>query len=277
MVGTVGLEGITVLFEFEHAIAATQGARNYQEDAAAVWPDTDGSGAAGGALCPEASLLVAVLSDGMGGHIAGALASKTICTSFIDRYINGSGDPRTRLHEALHGANREITAKVEDDPELAGMGATAVGLCVGGWGAHWISVGDSPLYLYRDGELVMLNEDHSMAPIIDRMAERGEISAAEAKADGRRHFLRSAVSGSDIEMIDRSKSPLKLAVDDYLIIASDGIQTLEDDEIQRLLDRHGRGGARAVAAALISAVENEKAPYQDNATVLVVRIKTGSN
>ena len=78
-------------------------------------------------------------------------------------------------------------------------------------------------------------------------------------------------------MIDRSKSPLKLEVDDYLIIASDGIQTLEDDEIQRLLDRHGREGARAVAAALISAVENEKAPYQDNATVLVVRIKIGSN
>ena len=165
--------------------------------------------------------------------------------------MKGSGGAIERLQAALFESNRELAQKVEEDEDLAGMGATAVGLSVGTWGAHWISVGDSPLYLYRDNELVVLNEDHSMAPVLDKMAERGEISRADAKSDGRRHFLRSAVSGTDIEMIDQSVMPLPLAADDYLVIASDGIQSLDKDAIQDCISAHADQGAKKVAAALI--------------------------
>jgi len=228
------------------------------------------------ALPAEAGELVAILSDGMGGHAAGALASQTICTTFIDRYVKGRGSAIERLQAALFDSNREIAHKVEEDEDLAGMGATAVGLSVGKWGAHWISVGDSPLYLYRDNELVVLNEDHSMAPVLDKMAERGEISRQDAKSDGRRHFLRSAVSGTDIEMIDRSVMPLPLAADDYLVIASDGIQTLDNDTIQNCISVHANEGAKKVAAALLKAVEVENLPHQDNTTVLIIKVINNS-
>ncbi len=220
--------------------------------------------------------MVAILADGMGGHAAGALAAQTICDTFIDRYVKASGEATERLQSSLFAANRELALKVKADDELAGMGATAVGLSVGTWGAHWISVGDSPLFLYRDRELVVLNEDHSMAPVLDKMAERGEISHRDAKADGRRHFLRSAVSGSEIEMVDRSVMPLPLSPDDYLVIASDGIQTLENDAIRNCVAAHCAAGANRVATELLAAVEAEGIPHQDNATVLVIKVKDRS-
>ncbi len=270
MVGIVGFEGITTLFEY--AIAAIKGGRNYQEDSAAVWFAPEKLGPGRQALPVGAGELVAVLADGMGGHAGGALASQTICETFIDDYVKTSGDAIQRLRSALLGANRKLAQKVKDDEELAGMGATAVGLSVGTWGAHWISVGDSPLFLYRDRELVVLNEDHSMAPVLDKMAERGEISRADARADGRRHFLRSAVSGSEIEMIDRSVMPLPLMPGDYLVIASDGIQTLENDAIQDCITAHCAAGAKRVADELVAAVDAEGVAHQDNATVLVINV-----
>lgn len=221
---------------------------------------------------PEAAgQLVAVLADGMGGHTAGALAAQTICQTFVDSFVQGDGPAADRLRAALFASNRKLTEKVRQNSELEGMGATAVGLALGKWGAHWISVGDSPLYLYRAGELAVLNEDHSMAPVLDKMAERGEISVAEAKADARRHFLRSAVSGDEIDLIDRSAQPLPLELGDYIVVASDGLQTLPDEQIAETIAASEKDGPDGVASALLDAVEAEKHPHQDNATVLVLR------
>jgi len=216
-------------------------------------------------------VLVAVLADGMGGHTAGALAAQTICTTFVDAFVEHDGLAAERLQAALFASNDKLSEKVREDSDLEGMGATTVGLALGRWGAHWISVGDSPLYLYRAGELVVLNEDHSMAPVLDKMAERGEISRADAKSDARRHFLRSAVSGTEIELIDRSVMPLALENGDYIIAASDGIQTLDEEQIARTITASEHAGPDGVAKALIAAVEAAKHPYQDNATLLVLR------
>lgn len=278
MVRTVKSEGIVPLFE--HAIRAIQGGRNYQEDAAVVWP---GGAPLGPSACdlPENALpesagqQIAVLADGMGGHAAGALAAQTICEHFVESYVAGAGPATERLQAALFASNGAIGDKVDEDSDLAGMGATAVGLSLGTWdgqlGAHWISVGDSPLFLYRAGELVQLNEDHSMAPVLDKMAARGEIRERDALTDGRRHFLRSAVSGGEIELIDRSVMPLPLEEDDYLVIASDGLQTLNDAAIARTIAAHETKGSDAVARALIAAVEAAAIPHQDNTTVIVLR------
>ncbi len=261
--------------DYEFARASTQGARNYQEDTAAVWP-ADGAEprvpARPSAQSHDGSI-VAVLADGMGGHAGGALASRMVCEHFLDACVSRNGPVSERLIEALQVANLAVARKVAENPMLSGMGSTLIGARFGTEGVEWVSVGDSPLLLYRAGEIALLNEDHSLAPELDRMVAAGRMTEEEARHDPRRHMLRSAVTGDEIDMVDVSRRPLKLETGDYVILASDGLHTLEPLEIARLISAYGREGAQAVAKALIREVELLREPHQDNATVIAVRLK----
>jgi protein phosphatase len=150
------------------------------------------------------------------------------------------------------------------------MGCTLVGVVFGPDGVEWVSVGDSPLFLVRKGEIVLLNEDHSLAPEIDKLAARGKISWDQAMADPRRHVLRSALTGTEIELVDHSHRPLALQPGDVVVLASDGIHTLSHAEIAQLVS--GAAGPDAAADALLAAVEAAGDAYQDNTTVVVVRV-----
>ena len=154
---------------------------------------------------------------------------------------------------------------------MDGMGSTLVGTIFGANGLEWISVGDSPLYLVRREEIALLNEDHSLAPALDRLAAEGRISIEEAKNDPRRHMLRSAITGEELDLIDISKKPLHLEAGDYVIVASDGIHTLEEAEIVRLVSSYADDGPSAVAHAIVRAIDDAGAAHQDNATVIAVR------
>jgi protein phosphatase len=250
---------------FDYASRASKGARSYQEDAADVRPAAGPQGAAA---------LTAVLADGMGGHAGGALASSTACQIFLRAYETSSGDVPARLDEALQLANAAIAACVDDNPALSGMGCTLIGAEFGPEGVEWVSVGDSPLFLVRKGEIALLNEDHSLAPEIDKLAAAGKMSWEAARADPRRHFLRSAVTGAEIDLIDRSRRPLALQDGDIVILASDGIQTLAQAAILQVVEAHAAEGPEAIAQALLAAVEAAGETYQDNATVVVVRART---
>ena len=257
---------------FDYASRASKGARSYQEDAAEVRAGHDsgqGTAAAGQLGSPA---LTAVLADGMGGHAGGALASSTACRMFLRAYETASGDVPARLNEALLVANAAIADCVEGNPALNGMGCTLIGAEFGPAGLEWVSVGDSPLFLVRKGEIVLLNEDHSLAPEIDKLAAAGKLSWEAARADPRRHYLRSAVTGGEIELVDRSRRPLALEAGDVVILASDGIQTLAQPAILRVAQERAGEGPDAIAEALLAAVDAAREAYQDNATVVVVRV-----
>ena len=261
-----------LIIPYEHAVAATRGARDYQEDTAAVWP---GGGdpfiTVDEAAAADSGAVFAVLADGMGGHAGGALASRMVCEQFLVAAAQFDGSPQDRLLAALEAANAAIAEKVSNNPLLSGMGSTVIGTSFGPNGVEWVSVGDSPLFLFRRGELAVLNEDHSLAPELDRMVAAGKLTADEARRDPRRHMLRSAVTGDEIDMVDTSASPLALEAGDYVVLASDGLATLNEGEIARIIQGYASDGAAAVARALIRAVEALREPHQDNATVLVVR------
>ena len=242
---------------FPYAIRAAQGARSYQEDTAQV---------RGG----DGDRLTAVLADGMGGHAGGAVASELASTSFLDAFSEATGEPVTRLAEALDRANAAIASRAAESPELRGMGCTLIGAEFSEVRMDWVSVGDSPLYLVRDGTITRLNADHSLAPEVDRLAAMGVLTWDEAKTDPRRHVLRSALTGTEIDMVDRSREPVQLEAGDVVILASDGIHTVPEEEIARTADAAETPGA--VADALLAAVAAADDPYQDNTTVVVVRV-----
>jgi protein phosphatase len=253
------------IVKYQVAIRASQGARSYQEDAAAVWQAPDDSAGA-----DEPTRLLAILADGMGGHAGGAIASDAVCASFEAQYIEQEGSPRQRLKAALSAANGAISALVAVQPQLRGMGSTLVGVAFHDDHASWISVGDSPLYLYRRGEMARLNEDHSMAPVLDKLVAAGRLTEEEAEDDPRRHMLRSAVVGEDLDLVDLAQTPWALQDGDVVVLASDGIHSIADVEIARVIAAYRKDGADATADALIAAVREANVPHQDNTTVVVV-------
>lgn len=281
--------------QFDFARRTTQGARHYQEDTAAVWPggnDRFVPAATGAGVSADSQVapgvearddgptcdrpLIAVLADGMGGHTGGALASRMVCEHFLDACAKRNGAVPERLLAALAAANDALARKVDDNPMLSGMGSTLIGVAFSDEGVEWVSVGDSPLLLYRRGEIALLNEDHSLAPELDRLVAAGRLTPEEARHDPRRHMLRSAVTGEEIDLVDVSLKPLRLEPEDYVILASDGLNTLEASEVARIVAAYARDGADAVASALIRAVEQMREPHQDNATVVAVRLKPQS-
>lgn len=246
--------------KFEFAIAAIKGARRYQEDTAMFAPEIGGR-----AVC--------VLADGMGGHAGGADASRIACETFLAS-CRASVDAHSAdiLMRALEDANRAIARAADRMPENTGMGCTLIGAAFEPQGLTWVSVGDSLLYLWRRNSLAVLNDDHSLAPEIDRLAEAGVISWDEAMSDPRRHYLRSAVTGEDMDLIDSPRDAIAIGPGDVLVLASDGLDALDEATISEIIATGATQSAASIAEALVTRVEVAQLPGQDNTTVLAVRV-----
>ena len=250
--------------DFGGRFAAGQipGKRDCQEDDYGVLDGRADLGIDGG----EHTLLVA---DGMGGHVSGDTASRLINKTFIETYPRATGPVTDRLRECLDAANQAIAAAVEEKPELDGMGSTLLAVVVSQRGLEWLSIGDSPLWLFRDSHLVRINSDHSMAPVLADMVAGGRMTEDEMAEDSNRHMLRSAVMGDEISLIDISSQPRDLKKDDLLLLASDGIMTLGEKQIVNILQEMQGASLEENVVALLRAVEDVALPNQDNATVLL--------
>jgi serine/threonine protein phosphatase PrpC len=220
--------------------AQHQGARPYQEDSWALRT-----------LGEEA--LLAVLADGMGGHVGGAVASRLAVGAVVMAMENGG-----TLEAALAAANAAIAEATARDRALESMGSTLVAALVADDAVQWISVGDSPLYLASAGRLVRLNADHSMVPQIEALVGQGVLTAEEAARHPARHTLREAVMGRPLTLIDRGHR--RLDAGERLLLCSDGVETLAGAEIAAAAGRPAQGLVDAVLAAA--------APAQDNITII---------
>ena len=250
--------------ELDGRFAARQipGKREYQEDDYGLLDGRD-LGLDGS---EHTMLLVA---DGMGGHVGGATASGLLSKTVVEAYPQASGPIVDRLRECLEAANKAIADAIAENPELDHMGSTLVAAVVSSEGLNWISVGDSPLWLFREGKLERLNADHSMAPVLADLVAAGRMTAEEAAQDPRRHSLRSAVMGDDIHLVDVSSQPVAVQKSDRLLLASDGLMTLSDQEVEAILKKTQDAPLEDRVAALIQAVEEAEHPHQDNTTVLL--------
>ncbi len=259
---------------FRYASRAMVGAREGQEDScrfASLAPVGSGTVPLERRPARRVVTLLAVLADGMGGHVGGAEASAIACTSFVAAYESETGTERSRLAGALDTSNRAISSALHRDRSLQGMGCTLIGAVFTADGLNWVSVGDSPLLLFRDDKLYQLNEDHSLAPVLDKLAANGEMTLAEAEAHPRRHYLRAALTGDGIEMVDLSTAVLALREGDLVLLASDGLEVLSHAEMADILAARASEGVDGLVAALLAAVEAKGSPNQDNVTVMAVR------
>lgn len=222
---------------------------------------------------PPFSRVLVGLGDGLGAHIGGNVASFLLVSEFIKAYRRSGLAAAWRLRVALEAANEalhHLSRRLHWN--RAPMGSTFIGLMATPGYAHWISVGDSPLFLYRDGQLQRLNADHSLAPLLDARVKRGELTAQEALTHPDRHVLQSACMGLPLTMVDARMEKFPLQPGDTLIAASDGVLTLPRERIQEIVAQDGVFTAGQLADALVVAVKEAHHPRQDNTTIAVVKV-----
>ena len=245
----------------DFAAAATIGSRDRQED---DWGTHSNPPA-----LEEGAVLLAAVADGMGGAPAGDRASGLVIQAFLDSYSAIQRPARERLRHALAHANRELGIAIETTPELAGMGCTLVAALFFADRVEWLSVGDSFILLCRGGRLERINPLHIYARKLDERVRRGEISPERADRNPDRASLTSVVMGGLLEEV--SQGELLLEPGDLVVLASDGIATLPEDELVSICFGQAAQDASAVAESLVARIEALAAKGQDNATVIVVR------
>lgn len=256
---------------YDVASGISQGARDYQEDAiTADFP-----------VGAEAGFVV--LADGMGGHAAGDVASKVVLTEVYSELKFHFADVEgfeAKAPEILRSvtdlANDTLREHTRNHPETEGMGSTLVVPCLIENRMWWISVGDSPLFLYRNGKLSQLNEDHSMAPQIDFMVKQGLMSAADGMDHPDRNCLISVLMGMRIPKIDCPTKPLELKVGDIIICSSDGLQFLTNPQIERFLSKYRKTRSTEIAERLLEELGRLGDPDQDNISFTVIKVNDAS-
>jgi len=233
---------------------------------------------------------LAVLCDGMGGHLAGEVASRIGVTTFTESLTRGADDSspeesdtletpaklaagsasaggpgpeRARMIGAVRLANTAIHRAAQEVAEHAGMGCTLVALHLADGRARYVSVGDSRLYRLRAGVLAQVTEDHTRL----RMFAKLGISLEPGEARMLRGVLTRALGTTPA--IDVDHGEIRTTAGDLWLLCSDGLtDELEDTEIRDLLASAADAGA-AAAACVAMALEKGG---RDNVTVVVARI-----
>jgi len=260
-----GQTGKSQTLTFDVATAAIKGSREYQEDSMlSSFPVGQDAG-------------FAIVADGIGGHVAGHIASALVTTEVFAHLkmqepalVKGTLDIHFALREAAEQANQRLTEHMSKNTDTKGMGSTLLVPVIRGSKLSWISIGDSPLYLFRDGALRQLNKDHSMAPQIDMMVKTGSLSPEKGRDHPDRSTLTSVVSGGEIAEIDCPKSPILLKEGDILIAATDGLQSLPSGILASTLMAGARSSAIDLVDAFLAEIDAMNNPDQDNTAFVVM-------
>jgi len=212
-----------------------------------------------------------VIADGMGGHRGGDVASSMAVDS-----LNGielpEDTPLTVLVERIKEANRDVLQRGDADSNLRGMGTTVTALLAEDAKAHVVHVGDSRAYLYRNGALQQLTEDHTL---VQRMVREGRLTPEQARNHPQRSIV-TRVLGVD-EDLQVDELTLDVHPGDRFLLCSDGLTgMLDEDRIAGILE--AEGDPQAAADQLVREANREGG--EDNITVILVDVEddaTGSN
>jgi PPM family protein phosphatase len=218
--------------------------------------------------------------DGVGGQVAGEVASECVAVS-VHKFIQETFDDATktwpfgidpnlstagnRLRVGTLIANHAIAHRIADDQDLQGMAATMSALLVDKSRASVANVGDCRAYLFRDGDLTQMTTDHSLVAEQVRM---GLLDPRAARTHPMRNIVTRALSGEDeltIDVVEFDVQP-----DDTLLLCSDGLNSMVEDEAIRQCLVDTLPDTSKSCRMLVQAAN--EAGGKDNITVCVVHI-----
>ncbi|OAN11059.1 serine/threonine protein phosphatase [Photobacterium jeanii] len=161
-----------------------------------------------------------VVADGMGGHAAGDIASRML-VDIVEQNVAAIGAELLTLNDlfvALTEANHQIHHYGFHDLAKSTMGTTAVLLYIKDEEFHCLWVGDSRMYLYRDGQLIQQSKDHSQ---VMEMVDKGLLDEAEAETHPLANVITRAVGVDEVVSIDHISGSLQAG--DQFLLCSDGL------------------------------------------------------
>jgi PPM family protein phosphatase len=205
-----------------------------------------------------------VVADGMGGAQAGEVASQIAVTAF-EQGLPEAGSPEERLVARVREANAEIYGRSQAEQERAGMGTTLTAAYLDE--AHLViaHVGDSRAYLFRDGKLTQLTQDHSL---VGELVRKGKLTEEQAAEHPQRSIITRALGPEPSVEVDTWTYPARAG--DVLLLCSDGLTSMISEErIGQILV--SAPGLDQAADALIGAAN--EAGGRDNITVVLVRLE----
>ncbi|MET7669500.1 PP2C family protein-serine/threonine phosphatase [Micromonospora luteifusca] len=205
-----------------------------------------------------------VVADGLGGHVAGDIASSTVIAAVqsYDRPVDPE-DLADFLGRAINEASEALRRKVREDPKLAGMGTTFVALLRSGSHAVVANVGDSRAYLIRrhgshDNAMVQVSEDHTYEHLVAGAEKVPNLPEKLAR------FLDGREDGRSADL-----TPLQLLPGDRVLLCSDGLSSyVPHEQIRAALDSDGNLGD--IADQLVALALDQGG--HDNVTVIVIDV-----
>lgn len=234
------------------------------------------------ALFFDDALGLYVVADGMGGHRAGEIASKLVIDT-ISKYVreasnNGNDASKSALDKTLsreanmllsgiYLSNRVVHKASIQNEDFRGMGSTVSAVYFTAGTLIAANVGDSPIYLIRDGQIKLLSKLHTV------LAEQQALNPANAQKLGMefRHVLTRAMGTEDSVKVDIFE--LQCFKDDILVISSDGLSDKAlPEEILELVDRNG---LKTACQRLVN-LANDRGG-DDNITAIVLKVKMVKN
>jgi PPM family protein phosphatase len=233
-------------------------------------------------LFVEDSLGLYVVADGMGGHQAGEVASRLVVDTIGDYIknrresadnenpINGDetlSPEANRLMSGIHLSNKAVHEAARGNSSYRGMGSTVSAVYFTDGTFIAANVGDSPIYLIRDGRINLLSVPHTV------LAEQTALDPENAARLGKefRHVLTRAMGTEESVIADIYE--IQCFKDDILVISSDGLSDkASPEEIQQLVDGNG---SDAACRRLVDLANHRGG--DDNITAIVLKVKTVKN
>ena len=243
--------------QVEYAKVSALGDRQDNQDRAAV------------VVSEDAALLL--VFDGMGGHSDGAMAAETGLKVVQDMFMSETQpifDPQGFLYMALSRAHDEVVSLGTDlDVDFRPRATCAICLVQEG-GAFWAHIGDSRIYLVRDGHVSTRSRDHSHVEVL---IQEGAITEEEAQDHPMRNFVECCIGG-DAPVPDMSITNRKsLEPGDVLLACSDGLWSGLGDDDMAEIGKPGDNNLVENLKTLSMKALNVNSPYSDNTTGTALR------
>ena len=214
----------------------------------------------------DESRAVFAVADGMGGHLAGEVASR-MAIEAVQRMAKDNDVPGiAALREAVAGAHEMILSHAQSHIECAGMGTTLSVLWLGRSYAYIAHVGDSRIYRLRAGSLTQITQDHSL---VEELVRAGLITREQARTHPRRNIITRALGTHGENEPDLLVTDVRDG--DLFLLCTDGLTGMvTDEEIERVLRENGMETA---ADTLLSLALD--AGGRDNVTLILCARKEG--
>lgn len=207
-----------------------------------------------------------IVADGMGGHNAGDYASRFCVEAFAEAIASTAGSqPVGILAQALAVTNEKLLSEARLKPELKGMGTTFVVATVQNNLLYVANVGDSRLYLIRNGEIRQITEDHSL---VEEMVRNGEIERDKMRFHPNKNIITRALGASDSVVPDYFE--VELYQDDLILLCSDGLTNMMDDSDILAIAGEFTGNLEEAGKELVGRANDNGG--KDNISVVLIKM-----